>query len=68
MSLITNETRKKLNYAFFWINLLVAFFLAYHGSMMCFLNLAVAFFCWCAYRYQDTLEEKTRIKGIDDKK
>ncbi len=68
MSLFTNETRKKLNYTFFWINLAVAFFLAFAGSMMCFLNLAVSFFCWCAYKYQDALEEKVRIKGIDDKK
>ena len=68
MSLFTNETRKKLNYAFFWINLVVAFVLAYGGSMMCFLNLAIAFFCWCAYKFQDALEEKTRIKGLDDKK
>ena len=68
MSLFTNETRKKLNYWFFWINLVIAFILAFAGSMMCFLNLAVAFFCWCAYKYQDALEEKVRIKGLDDKK
>tara|TARA_A100001037_G_scaffold244817_1_gene225861 strand:+ start:48409 stop:48615 length:207 start_codon:yes stop_codon:yes gene_type:complete len=68
MSLFTNETRKKFNYAFFWINLVIAFILAFAGSMMCFLNLAVAFFCWCAYKYQDALEEKVRIKGLDDKK
>tara|TARA_B100000676_G_scaffold298768_1_gene342203 strand:- start:450 stop:656 length:207 start_codon:yes stop_codon:yes gene_type:complete len=68
MSLFTNETRKKLNYTFFWINLVIAFILAFAGSMMCFLNLAVAFFCWCAYKYQDALEEKVRIKGLDDKK
>jgi len=68
MSFITNETRKKLNYTFFWINLIVAFVLAFAGSMMCFLNLAVAFFCWCAYKYQDALEAKVKIKGLDDKK
>jgi|TARA_B110000495_G_C22651913_1_gene386438 hypothetical protein len=68
MSFITNETRKKLNYVFFWVNLLAAFLLAYHGSWMCLVNLGVAFFCWCAYRFQDALEEETRIKGLDDKK
>ena len=68
MSLFTNETRKKLNYTFFWFNLIIAFILAFAGSMMCFLNLAIAFFCWCAYKYQDALEEKVRIKGLDDKK
>ena len=49
--------RAKLNYIFFWVNLVVAFFLAYHGSMMCFLNLAVAFFCWLAYKFQNRMEK-----------
>ena len=56
MSLFTDETRKKLNYIFFWINLGVAFVLAYAGSMMCFLNLAVAFFCWAAWKFQTHME------------
>ena len=68
MSLFTNETRKKLNYWFFWINLVFAFTLAFAGSWMCLVNLAVSFFCWIAYKYQDALEEKVRIKGLDDKK
>ena len=68
MSLFTNETRKKLNYWFFWINLVFAFTLAFVGSWMCVVNLAVSFFCWAAYKYQDALEEKVRIKGLDDKK
>ena len=49
--------RTKLNYIFFWVNLVVAFFLAYLGSMMCFLNLAVAFFCWAAYKFQNHMEK-----------
>ena len=68
MSLFTNETRKKLNYWFFWINLIVAIILAYGGSWFCIFSLAVSFFCWCAYKYQDALEEKLKIKGLDDKK
>ena len=60
--------RAKLNYIFFWVNLIVAFVLAYGGSWMCVVNLAVSFFCWFAYKYQDALEEKVRIKGLDDKK
>ena len=66
MSLISNETRKKLNYIFFWINLVIAFIVAYADSYLCILNLAVSFFCWFAYKYQDILEEK--LKNIDDKK
>ena len=54
------STRSKLNYIFFWINLVVAFVLAYGGSMMCFLNLAIAFFCWAAYKYQDKLDEELK--------
>jgi hypothetical protein len=68
MSLITNETRKKFNYWFFWINLVFAFMLAFTGSWMCLVNLSVSFFCWFAYKYQDALEEKVRIKDLDDKK
>ncbi len=41
--------------------------LAFAGSWMCVVNLAVSFFCWFAYKYQDALEEKVRIKGLDDK-
>lgn len=66
MSLISNETRKKLNYIFFWINLVIAFIIAYAGSFLCIINLIVSFFCWSAYKYQDILEEK--LKNIDDKK
>jgi uncharacterized protein YhhL (DUF1145 family) len=51
------STRAKLNYVFFWINLVVAFVLAYGGSMMCFLNLAIAFFCWSAYKFQNHMEK-----------
>ena len=29
MSFLTNEARKKINYYFFWINLIVAFIVAY---------------------------------------
>ena len=49
--------RAKLNYIFFWVNLVIAFYLASAGSMMCFLNLAVAFFCWCAYKFQNRMEK-----------
>lgn len=52
--------RAKLNYIFFWTNLVIAFILAYAGSMMCFLNLAVAFFCWCAYKFQNHMEKMTK--------
>jgi hypothetical protein len=60
MSLFEPKTRKKLNYAFFWINLLMAFFLAYNGSFLCILNLIVSFFSWCAYKFQDNLEEQLK--------
>ena len=66
MSFLTNEARKKINYYFFWINPIVAFIVAYAGSYLCIVNLAVSFFCWSAYKYQDMLEEK--LKNIDDKK
>lgn len=66
MSFLSNEARKKINYYFFWINLIVAFIVAYAGSYLCIVNLAVSFFCWSAYKYQDMLEEK--LKNIDDKK
>ena len=68
MSLFTNETRKKLNYWFFWINLVFAFTLAFAGKLTCLVNLAVSFFCWFAYKYQDALEEKVRSKDLDEKK
>ena len=49
--------RTKLNYIFFWVNLVIAFYLASAGSMMFFLNLAVAFFCWAAYKFQNRMEK-----------
>ena len=60
--------RAKLNYIFFWVNLIVAFVLAYGGSWFCIFSFLVSFFSWCAYKYQDALEEKLKIKGLDDKK
>ena len=48
--------RTKLNYIFFWVNLVIAFYLASVGSVLCFLNLAVAFFCWAAYKFQNYME------------
>lgn len=58
--------RAKLNYIFFWINLIVAFILAYGGSWFCIFSLIVSFFSWSAYKFQDKLEDK--LKNIDDKK
>ena len=66
MSFLTNEARKKINYYFFWINLIVAFIVAYAGSYLCIINLVVSFFCWSAYKYQDALDEK--LKNIDEQK
>lgn len=63
---MTRETRKKLNYAFFWINLFIAFIFAYQGSYFSVLSLFVSFFCWSAYKYQDILDSK--LNNIDDKK
>jgi hypothetical protein len=68
MSLFTNETRKKINYWFFWINLFFAFTLAFAGSWMCVINLVVSFFCWSAYKYQDAIEEKLHINDLDEKR
>ena len=65
MSFLTNEARKKINYYFFWINLVVAFIVAYVGSYLCIVNLAVSFFCWSAYKYH-ALDEK--LKNIDGQK
>lgn len=60
------SSRAKLNYIFFWINLIVAFILAYGGSWFCLFSFTVSFFCWSAYKFQDKLEEQ--LKNIDDKK
>ena len=66
MSFLTNEARKKINYYFFWINLFVAFIVAYAGSFLCLVNVVVSFLCWSAYKYQDSLEAK--IKNVDEEK
>jgi hypothetical protein len=58
--------RAKLNYVFFWINLIVAFILAYGGSWFCIFSLIVSFFCWSAYKFQDKIEEQT--KSVDEEK
>ena len=62
--------RTKANYIFFWINLFVAFMLAFNGSWMSILHLIVAFFCWSAYKYADKLSEKLKNekKNIDEEK
>ena len=62
--------RTKANYIFFWINLFVAFMLAFNGSWMSILHLIVAFFCWAAYKYADSLSEKLakEKKNIDEEK
>jgi len=52
------ETRKKLNFFFFVLNLVIAFVTAYNGSYLCILNLFVSFICWSAYKYQDNLEKE----------
>ena len=41
--------RTKANYIFFWINLFVAFMLAFNGSWMSIFHLIISFFCWAAY-------------------
>ena len=66
MRLISRSTRKTLNYSFFWINLVIAFILAYGGSYLSVISLFVSFFCWCAYKYKDKLEDS--LKNIDEKK
>lgn len=58
--------RAKLNYIFFWINLIVAFLLAYGGSWFCIFSLMVSFFCWGAYKFQDKLQQQ--INKVDDQK
>ena len=62
--------RTKANYIFFWINLFVAFMLAFNGSWMSILHLIISFFCWAAYKYADTLSEKleNQKKNIDEEK
>ena len=50
--------RTKANYIFFWINLFVAFMLAFNGSWMSIFHLIISFFCWAAYKYADSLSEK----------
>ena len=49
--------RTKANYIFFWINLFLAFMLAFNGSLMGILHLAISFLCW-AYKYGILLSEK----------
>ena len=58
------SNRAKLNYIFFWINLIVAFILAYGGSWFCLFSFTVSFFSWSAYKFQDKLEDK--LNNIDD--
>ena len=62
--------RTKANYIFFWINLFLAFMLAFNGSFLAILHLAISFLCWAAYKYADSLSEKLtkQQKNIDDKK
>ena len=62
--------RTKANYIFFWINLFVAFMLAFNGSWMSILHLIISFFCWAAYKYADSLSEKLakEKKNIDEEK
>lgn len=63
---MTRKTRKKLNYAFFWINLIIAFIFAYQGSFFSIFSFSVSFFCWCAYRFEDQLDAS--VNNIDDNK
>ncbi len=62
--------RTKANYIFFWINLFLAFMLAFNGSLMAILHLAISFLCWAAYKYADSLSEKLqkRQNEVDDQK
>jgi len=60
------SNRAKLNYVFFWINLIVAFILAYGGSWFCIFSLVVSFFSWTAYKFQDKIEDQN--KNIDEEK
>ena len=60
------SNRAKINYIFFWINLIVAFILAYEGSWFCIFSLIVSFFSWSAYKFQDKIEDQN--KNIDEEK
>lgn len=60
------SNRAKINYIFFWINLIVAFILAYKGSWFCIFSLIVSFFSWSAYKFQDKIEDQN--KNIDEEK
>lgn len=66
MSFSELTNRAKLNYVFFWINLIVAFILAYGGSWFCIFSLGVSFFCWSAYKFQDKFVEQN--KSVDEEK
>lgn len=52
--------RTKANYIFFWVNLFIAFMLAFNGSWMAILHLVLSFICWAAYKYADSLSEKLK--------
>ena len=62
--------RTKANYIFFWVNLFIAFMLAFNGSWMAILHLVLSFICWAAYKYADKLSEKLKNekKNIDEEK
>ena len=62
--------RTKANYIFFWINLFLAFMLAFNGSWMAILHLVLSFICWASYKYADSLSEKleNQQKNIDEEK
>lgn len=62
--------RTKANYIFFWVNLFIAFMLAFNGSWMAILHLVLSFICWSAYKYADKLSEKLKNekKNIDEEK
>ena len=57
--------RTKANYIFFWVNLFIAFMLAFNGSWMAILHLVLSFICWAAYKYADSLSEKLRKRQND---
>ena len=62
--------RTKANYIFFWINLFLAFMLAFNGSWLAILHLVLSFICWASYKYADSLSEKleNQQKNIDEEK
>ena len=62
MSFSDLPVRTKANYIFFWINLFIAFMLAFNGSWMCIFHLVISFLCWAAYKYADALSEKLAKK------